>query len=236
VLRNLLYLYVNDLLKFMKKINKRSIEYFQENILEWFEINGRNFPWRKHGISNYKIIISEVLLQRTKAETIAKFYPTFLNKYPSWKSINKSRLSTLEKALIPIGLYRQRSVLLKDLAKEMVKFNGRLPKTKEEIQKLPFAGQYITNAILQYIYHKPAPLLDINMDRVLERYFGPRKLSDIRYDPYLQDLAWKVVKNKDAKKINWGILDFAALICKSHDPLCFGCKLRNSCRYVKLTL
>ena len=36
------------------------------------------------------------------------------------------------------------------------------------------------------------------MARVLERYFGPRNLADIRYDPYLQELAHKVVDADDA--------------------------------------
>ena len=213
----------------MKRITKKSIHYFQERILDWFEQNRRTFPWRKPGISSYKKVIAEVLLQRTKAETIAKFYTIFLKKYPSWDSIHKTRLSTLEKTLIPIGLNRQRSVLLKKLAKEMTKLNGRLPKTKEEIERLPFAGQYITNAILQYVYHIPAPLLDVNMSRVLERYFGPRKLSDIRYDPYLQDLSRKVVNHEDAKKINWGILDFAAAICIANNPKCNICILKKKC-------
>jgi len=216
-----------------KQMNVDKIILFRKLILRWYKQCGRKFPWRNVGISNYKKVIAEILLQRTKAETIAKFYPSFLEKYPSWVSINKSRLSTLEKILIPIGLYRQRSGLLKKLAKEMVKLNGRLPKTKEEIEKLPFAGQYITNAILLLVKKQPAPLLDVNMARVLERFFGPRKLADIRYDPYLQEVAWEVVKHKEAKKINWGILDFAALTCMSQTPKCEGCFLRNRCTYLQ---
>lgn len=52
------------------------------------------------------------------------------------------------KVLTPIGLYKQRAALIKKLAKEMVRLEGNFPSTKEEIEKLPFAGQYITNAIL----------------------------------------------------------------------------------------
>ncbi len=45
---------------------------------------------------------------------------------------------------------------------------------------------------------KPRPLLDVNMSRVLERYFGPRSLADIRYDPYLQNLAQRLVACDDS--------------------------------------
>lgn len=213
------------------RINKRSISYFQEEILTWYQSNGRKFPWRKSKLTQYELIISEVLLQRTKAETIAKFYDKFLKRYPNWESLYKTRTATLEKVLTPIGLFRQRAASLKKLAKEMSMRKGRLPKTKEEIEQLPFAGQYITNAILLLIKKQHAPLLDVNMARVLERYFGPRKLSDIRYDPYLQELSWKIVNHKDSKKINWGILDFASLVCLTRNPKCSNCKLKRNCNY-----
>lgn len=41
----------------------------------------------------------------------------------------------------------------------------------------------MASAILVIQGVDPAPYLDVNMARVLERHFGPRKLSDIRYDP-----------------------------------------------------
>lgn len=215
------------------KIHQNRIKYFQEKILHWYNENSRKFPWRKSNLSNYKLIIAEVLLQRTKAETVNKFYNKFLEYYPSWKRLDKTRRTELEKKLKPIGLYKQRAALLKELAREMTRRNGRLPSTREEIEQLPFAGQYIVNAIFLVIKKQPAPLLDVNMARVLERYFGPRKLSDIRYDPYLQNLAWRVVDHKESKKINWGVLDFAALVCTARNPKCHTCLLSKTCYYVK---
>lgn len=213
-----------------KNIHQNRINVFQVKILYWFDLNGRKFPWRKAGLTHYQLIISEVLLQRTKAETIAKFYEKFLKRYPNWESLDKTRISTLEKVITPIGLYRQRAASLKKLAREMIKRNGTLPNSKDEIQKLPFAGQYITNAILLLIKKTSAPLLDVNMARVLERYFGERELADIRYDPYLQDLSKRVVNHKESKKINWGILDFAANVCQAVRPKCKNCLLRKNCK------
>jgi hypothetical protein len=57
-------------------------------------------------------------------------------------------------------------------------------------------GQYIANAVLLLCHGEPQPLLDVNMARVLERVFGPKKLADIRYDPYLQQLAMRIVQCK----------------------------------------
>jgi A/G-specific adenine glycosylase len=202
-------------------------------LLKWFDEKGRHFPWRNKSATNYEKIISEVLLQRTKAETVAKFFPGFLKKYPSWKKLASATIVELEETLTPIGLQKQRSRRLFPLAREMGKRKGRLPVRREEIEAIPMFGQYITNAIMLLVYGLPAPLLDVNMSRLLERFFGPRQMSDIRYDPYLQDLAYKVVDHDEARKINWAVLDFAALVCKARQPNCSGCPLAAKCKFFK---
>src|SRR5690349_20790111 len=191
----------------MENVSSEKILFFQKNLLNWYKTNGRKFYWRRKGLSNYQYVIAEVLLQRTKAETIALFYPKFIFEFPNWKSLASSNLQKIEDYLRPIGLYRQRSVRLHNLAVEMVKRNGRLPKDRQELESIPFMGQYIANAVELIIFNEPIPLIDVNMARVLERFFGPRQLADIRYDPYLQRLSYKIVEHESAKEINWAVLD-----------------------------
>ena len=212
-------------------ISKRQIKYFQKKLILWFEENGRKFPWRKKRLSNYQRIISEVLLQRTKAETVAKFYPKFIKSYPSWKSLASVREEDLKICLKPLGLYKQRAPRLLGLAKEIARKNGRFPKNRKELETIPFVGQYIANAILLFVHNNPEPLLDVNMARLLERFFGPRKLVDIRDDPYLQNLSKRVVDHENPRDLNWAILDFATIICKVRNPLCTNCILKSKCEY-----
>ena len=211
---------------------KNKISFFQKEILTWYEKNKRAFLWRKKGLTNYQYIIAEILLQRTKAETIAKFYPLFLKDFPNWKSLKNADINKLEEYLKPVGLYRQRSKRLLNLAREMVKRNGKLPRDRKELESIPFMGQYIANAVELVIFNQASPLVDVNMSRVLERFFGERKMADIRYDPYLQDLAYRIVAHENSKKINWAILDFSALTCKPR-PLCGSCLLKARCNYFK---
>lgn len=213
-------------------MERKKIKFFQQQVLKWYRGNGRKFYWRRKGLTHYQYIIAEVLLQRTKAETIAKFYPSFIKEFPNWNALANASTKKVEKYLVPIGLYRQRSKRLKSLAKEMVKRNGRLPRERNELEAIPFMGQYIANAVELVIFNQPSPLIDVNMSRVLERFFGERKMADIRYDHYLQNLARKIVNHVNTKEMNWAILDFAALICKPK-PLCRGCLLNYQCHYFK---
>ena len=207
----------------------QKLVHFRSKLLQWLEDHGRKFPWRKASLSKYQYVISEILLQRTRAETVASFFPSFIDEFPSWKQLNNSSVARLQWYLQPIGLWRRRSSALQALAKAMVKKNGRLPKNRKEIEALPGVGQYIANAILLLCHGEPQPLLDANMARVLERVFGSRKLADIRYDPYLQEISLRVVQCKEAKQINWAILDLAAIICRISNPRCSECPLMPMC-------
>jgi A/G-specific adenine glycosylase len=209
----------------------KKIRFFQKNILLWYSSFGRIFYWRKGGLSHYQYIIAEVLLQRTKAETIAKFYPGFIKQFPDWTSLANAKVAVIEDYLKPIGLYTQRANRVKNLAVEMVNRKGRLPRNRIELESIPFMGQYLANAVELVIFHKRSPLVDVNMARVLERFFQPRKMADIRYDPYLQSLAKKVVDHAESKEINWAILDFAATVCKAKFPMHHDCPLKEKCNH-----
>ena len=99
---------------------------------------------------------------------------------------------------------------------------------------MPAVGQYVASAVLLFCHERPEPLIDSNMARVLERYFGSRKLADIRYDPYLQRLARDVVGSDHPTLINWAILDFAALVCTPRNPRCQKCPLNRGCQDLRL--
>jgi len=217
----------------MAKVTSLNIVEFQEKLLEWFCANGRTFPWRRKGLSSYELVIAETLLQRTKAENVSPFYKKFLSIYPDWSSLNTVPEEKLAEHLVPLGLYRQRATRLKKLAFEMARRRGKFPSNRDELDAIPFIGQYIGNAIELLVFKRPLPLVDVNMSRVLERYFRKRTLSDIRYDPFLQGLAKRVAAHKQSIEINWAILDYAAQICTAKDPKCDNCILASKCTYYR---
>lgn len=220
--------------KFLENIPINKIHYFRQKILKWFDQNQRIFSWRSNKRTCYEIIIAEILLQRTKAETVDKYYDEFLKQFGSWQDIYNAEISQVEDSLKPFGLWKQRSARLKKLSETMNSLDNDLPVDYRDLKTLPMFGQYIENAVLTQCYGKKRPFLDVSMARVLERFFGPRKLADIRFDPYLQELAQTVINKRsieDVKKINWSILDFAASVC-TKKPKCNQCPIAKKCSYL----
>jgi A/G-specific adenine glycosylase len=200
-------------------------------IMAWYKHSGRTFLWRRSRATLYEKIVAESLLQRTQAGTVNSFFPAFLRRFPSWRSLAASTPDEIGSVLKPIGLWKRRADSLFALSQSMAKRRGRFPRTREEIERLPGVGQYIANAVLLFSRGEPEPLLDTNMARIIERLFGPRRLVDIRYDEGLQATARLLVRGTNPAEANWAILDLAATVCKSKAPLCVQCPLRTHCRH-----
>jgi len=214
-----------------KLVCETKLHYFQNKLLDWYSEYGRDFLWRKKSATNYELIIAEVFLQRTKAETASRFLRSFLKKYSSWKQLGEAKEKELQELIRPLGLHNQRGSRLYKLAQELKVRKGRFPKERDQLEDLSMMGQYITNAFELYALKKKSPLLDANMARILERFFGKRNLADIRYDSNLQTLAYRVVDINKSKELNWAILDYASIVCKKIRPKCELCVISSQCQY-----
>ena len=196
----------------------------------WYAECGRDFPWRRSRAGNYRLVATELLLQRTRAEVVARYYRDFFARFPGWSEASRARRRDLENAFKPLGLWKRRAQSFKALAREMARRGGVFPASRGEIESLPAVGQYVANAVELFVHGRPRPLLDVNMARIMERYFEPRRLADIRYDPLLQGLAQLLVESaEDYRVINWAFLDLGALVCKPRNPRCGECPLRRGC-------
>jgi A/G-specific adenine glycosylase len=215
----------------LDNISESEIKKFTEDILEWYSNQNVNYPWRGDSVSTYVKILAEIFLQQTNRETVSKILPKFINEFPDWKSIDNASIETLQDTIKPLGLWRRRSKTLKNLAEEMVQKGGEFPESREKIEDLPGVGQYIANAIELFVHGRSRPLLDVNMARVLERYFQERELADLRDDPFLQEISQRVVEYGNPEKINFAILELAGRVCTKQNPEFEKCPLRNDCKY-----
>jgi A/G-specific adenine glycosylase len=217
----------------LTRSEKLKLTRLARDLVAWSRASGREFPWRSPRTTTYEKIAVEVLLQRTTASAVATFYEQFFARFPGWGSLAAATAADLEQFLKPLGLRRRRAASLLGLARYASENDGRFPSDPAEHVSIPAVGQYVSNAILMFQHGKAVPLVDVNMARVIERVVRPRRLADIRYDPWLQDAARWFVKGGQPAEANWAILDFAALVCKARRPLCETCPVNRYCSYFR---
>jgi len=202
-------------------------------LLEWFKKYGRDYPWRKE-TDPYRILIAEIMLQRTKADQVIQVYQLFLQRFPSIYALAAATLEELEGIFDMLGL-RWRAKKVKDLAKVIVsQHGGRIPSSREELLSLPGVGEYIADAVLCFAYGMDIAVVDANVCRVIGRVFGIEPRGEARRDPRFRQIAQQLIPSKRAREFNWAIIDLAALTCTPRNPKCYECPLQELCSFNKL--
>jgi A/G-specific adenine glycosylase len=201
-------------------------------LLEWYEKNGRNYPWRRSR-NPYEVLIAEIMLQRTKADQVLPVYLSFIRKFPKVEKLNKASTEEVKSHFDRLGLM-WRAELVKRLAGELItRFNGKVPESRKELLSLPSVGEYMADAVLSFARGKNVAVVDANVCRVIGRMFGLKPRGEARRDRRFRDIAQRLVAMGDARRLNWAIIYFAALVCTPKNPQCHTCPLTEHCSYYK---
>lgn len=202
----------------------------RKKILLWYQKNRRDFPWR-HKTTPYRIMIAEFMLQRTRAEQVAPVYREFIRKYPDIKSLYVAKIGNIRKFTGHLGIHWRAGHFIK-AAKYIVRnFNGRLPAAPEKLLQIPGIGNYVAGAMLTVCFKKKYPVIDSNIARFINRFYGLGMNGEIRRKKEIINIASELFNTTNPGKLLFAIIDFTALVCRPGKPLCAGCILRQRCRF-----
>lgn len=203
---------------------------FVKRLLNWHKSNQRSFPWRKTR-DPYVILVAELMLQKTPAERVAEVLDKFTSKYPDVRSLASASMKDLEQFFTKLGLVKRARALLHTAKEVVLKYEGVIPDTLDELCKLPGVGTYTASAILCFAFGKDVPIVDTNVARVLMRVFGLKiKAQKPQVSRQLWSFAATLVPRGLGRAYNEALIDFAALVCRT-EPKCNACPLSEICHY-----
>ena len=204
-------------------------------ILYWYDNNKRVLPWRKKVSQTrreYYTLVSEFMLQQTQVATVVPYFNNFIKDIPNLKSlaiINESKLLRYWEGL---GYY-SRVKNLRKTAKIVVKrFNGKLPRTIDELKSLPGIGDYTANAIMAIAFNKPFIPLDGNIERVIKRLLNLKLTNQVSKENLIKQKKILCISLR-ASDYAQALMELGALICKSKNPFCSKCPLTKNCKSFK---
>jgi A/G-specific adenine glycosylase len=183
----------------------------------------RDFAWRSWK-DRYRLLVAEVLLRQTRAETVAAFIPTFLRRYPTPKRLSLAREPEIARLIRPLGFARQRARQLRALAGQLVQSQSTL--RLDQLRDLPGIGPYSAGMVAAAT-GTIAAAVDTNVARVVCRVFGVEPShAEARKSKNVWEIALEVVAVGDSPaEITWAMLDLAALLCSQRRPQCSRCPL-----------
>lgn len=202
---------------------------FADRILAWYDCGHRDLPWRRTRDA-YRIWVSEIMLQQTRAETVVPYYERFLARYPTVTALARSQEEELLKLWEGLGYY-SRARSLRAAAERIVReYGGELPRTVKALRALPGIGAYTAGAIASIAFHVPAVAVDGNAERVLCRVFAlTQSMGTTASRRSLEEMAQKLVPTDRPGDFTNAMMELGARICTPKKPACADCPLREDC-------
>ena len=201
-------------------------------LLNWFMLERRDFPWREFS-DPYRIMIAEFMLHRTRAEQVVPVYETFLKKYPIVDVLANADELEIKKVTEHLGLHWRSGHFIR-AAKYVIKnFDGEFPDKRKDLLKIPGVGDYVAGAILTVCFNKPEYVVDSNIARFINRFYGLKLKGEIRRKKQIIDISKELFNIKEPGTFLFAILDFTFKTCKARTPDCENCILNISCKKMK---
>ena len=210
-------------------MNYQYTKQFRQGLVEWFNKEQRDLPWR-HTKEPYKMWVSEVMLQQTRVDTVIPYYNRFMEKYPTAESLAYAPEEELLKMWEGLGYYSRARNLQAGVKEVVETYNGRVPDNRTDISKLKGVGPYTAGAILSIAYGKPEHAVDGNVMRVLSRVLNiDADIALPKTKKIFEEAVTMLIDPDNTSAFNQGLMELGALICTPTSPKCLLCPVRDYC-------
>ncbi len=214
----------------MTALDDRSVRAIARALNKWFEAEARDLAWRRTR-DPYAIWVSEIMLQQTRVETVERYWPRFIARFPDVASLAAAAPDEVLEQWSGLGYYRRAKLLHRGAQHVHAQLGGELPRTAAELRAIPGIGRYTAGAIASIAFDQPAPLVDGNVARVHSRLAAltePRE-QDAGHEGHWEFVA-RVLERGSPRVLAQALMELGATVCTPRSPSCERCPVANHCR------
>jgi len=197
---------------------------FRAALLGFFDERGRDLPWRRTS-DPYLILVSEIMLQQTRVETVVPYYRKWIERFPDTGALAAADTEEVLRYWQGLGYYR-RARNLQLAAREVESaWGGVLPGDAKALGTLPGVGPYTAGAVASIAFGEAVPAVDGNVRRVMARLLD---------DPapgaaLLARVVGALVAPERPGDFNQSLMELGATVCTPRSPRCGRCPVSGWC-------
>lgn len=198
---------------------------FSQTLIHWYQAAKRDLPWR-HTADPYRILVSEVMLQQTRAATVIPYYERFLAAYPHARALANAPESELLAMWSGLGYYSR----ARNLQRAARQIGTAFPSHYDAIRALPGVGDYTAAAVASIAFGLPHAVLDGNVVRTMARVTNDA--GDVRSPLVRRRLQAAATERLDRKQpglFNQAMMELGATLCAPRKPQCLLCPVSPFC-------
>ena len=179
---------------------------------------------------NYKntftLLISVLLSAQCTDVNVNNVTRTIYPKYNKPQHFVKLGRKKIEKLINKIGIFRVKAKNIYYLSKSLIEKNkGQVPKSYEELEKLPGVGHKTASVVMSQGFGFPAFPVDTHIHRLAQRWGLTNGKDVVQTEKDLKN----IFPEKNWNKLHLQIIWYGRQYCKARD--CYGitCKICKSC-------
>lgn len=176
----------------------------------------------------FELVIAVALSAQCTDVLVNKVTKNLFQKYKTPEDYLKVPLEELQNDIRSIGLFRNKAKNIQKLSKMLIEeYNGEVPRSRDELIKLPGVGRKTANVVVSVAFGIPAIAVDTHVERVSKRLVFCR-LKDSVLE--VEETLMRKIPEEEWSVTHHRMIFFGRYHCKAQNPQCQICPLLDVCR------
>ncbi len=197
--------------------------------VEYFSTHQPDAKTELNYTNSYELLVAVILSAQCTDKRINQITPKLFERVPDAFAFSHGSVEEIFEYIRSVSYPNNKAKHLAGMSKILVEqFNGEVPSTMEDLQKLPGVGRKTANVITSVIFEAPAMAVDTHVFRVANRLGLTRNATtplavEKQLIEYLPD---ETIRHAH----HWLILH-GRYVCLARRPKCEICPITHFCKY-----
>lgn len=177
----------------------------------------------------FELLIATILSAQATDVGVNKVTPKLFERFPTPARLAAASEEEVIECIQSLGLYRNKAKNIRLCAQQLMeRFNGEVPKTREELVSLAGVGRKTANVVMSVAFNIPAFAVDTHVERISKRLQICRQKDTVL--EVEETLCRKIPKELWSRAHHWMIF-FGRYHCIARKPKCHECPLLEMCAF-----
>ena len=176
--------------------------------------------------SNFTLLMSVLLSAQCTDLNVNNVTKSIYPKYNKPEHFVKLGRKKIEKLINRIGIFRIKAKSIFLMSKKLLEeHGGKVPKTFEELEKLPGVGHKTASVVMSQGFGIPAFAVDTHIHRLAQRWGLTNGKNVIQTEKDLK----RIFPKKTWSKLHLQIIYYGREFCKARECYGLACKICTTC-------
>ncbi|MGQ0576754.1 MAG: endonuclease III [Pseudonocardia sp.] len=173
-----------------------------------------------------ELAVATVLSAQSTDKLVNTVTPSLFARYPTALHYAQADRAELEQAVHSTGFFRNKASSLIGLGTAVVdRHDGVLPRTLDELVKLPGIGRKTANVILGNAFDVPGITVDTHFGRLVRRWAWTAEEDPVK----VEHAVGALVPKRDWTMVSHRVIFHGRRVCHARKPACGACTLAADC-------